>query len=73
MITNNIELMPVKESSSHVNEKLKTNIQRLESHSINTNNLSKTLREKNAYNVSLNFDASMTRKIRVAKYISLIC
>jgi hypothetical protein len=68
--------MPVEESSSHVNTKIKTNsssnAQRMESHSIDMNNLSKPLRDRRSRDISISFDVSMTRKIQIAKYIAYL-
>jgi hypothetical protein len=76
MTTKNIEIIPIEQSSSatssHVDAKVKlnsnSNIHDLKSQSIAKNRSSMIRKDRRTRNMSITYDVSTTRKIRIAKY-----
>ncbi len=72
MTTQNIEVIPVEQPSSHVNAKVKlnssSNAHNLKSQSMTTNTSSMMHKGRRTRDMTLTYDVSMTLKIQIAKY-----
>ncbi len=76
MTTNDIEVIPIEQSSSqvpsHVDAKIKpnfiSNAHHSEGHAVDRNNSSITRKSRRASNISIGFDVPTTRKTRIAMY-----
>ncbi len=73
MTTQNIEVIPVEQPSSHVNAKMKlnssSNAHNLKSQSMTKNTSSMIRKGRMTDNITLTYDVSTIHKIQLAKYI----